>query len=93
VHQACKTRTQYVSCSTGPSVVSIKKRRTHYVENGFLHRLESVGHVVHSGASGCERSMHYFSCSGGPGAVSRKSVLGHVALNFYFCIRWDLQVT
>jgi hypothetical protein len=34
--------------------------RTHYVNLVFLHSVQSVGHVVHSG---CEMSMHYLSCS------------------------------
>jgi hypothetical protein len=38
-------------------------------------------------------STHYFSCSGGPGAVLTNRAHGHVMLNLYFCILWDLQVT
>jgi hypothetical protein len=29
-----------------------KRNETHYAELMFLHLVESVGHVVHSGASG-----------------------------------------
>jgi hypothetical protein len=45
-----------------------------------------LGHLVHSGASGCETSTHYYSCSGGTGTDSTKSVRGHIALNLFFCI-------
>jgi hypothetical protein len=45
---------------------------TRYAERVFLHPVESVVHVVHSGALGCETSMHYFSCLGGTGTDSAK---------------------
>jgi hypothetical protein len=67
--------------------------RTHDAELVFLHPLGSMGHVLHSGVSGCEASGHYFSRSGGPGAVSIKSASGHLTLNLCFCIHWDLWVT
>jgi hypothetical protein len=38
-------------------------------------------------------STHYFSCSGGPGVVSIKRAPGHITLNLFFCIRWDLWVS
>jgi hypothetical protein len=34
-----------------------------------------------------------FSHSSGPGAVYIKIAPGHVTLNLYFCIKWDLPVT
>jgi hypothetical protein len=64
-----------------------------YAKLMFLHPVGSTGHVSHYGASGHKISEHYFSCLGGLDAVSIKSVSGHVTLNLYFCIRWDLQVT
>jgi hypothetical protein len=63
-----------------------------YTKLVFLHSVGSVGHVVHSGASGRETSTHSFLCSGGPGAVSMKSVSGHVTPNLCFCIHLDMRV-
>jgi hypothetical protein len=40
-----------------------------------------------------ETSTHNFSCSGGTDTDSTKYALGHVTLNVYYCIRWDLWVT
>jgi hypothetical protein len=41
---------------------------------------------------GREILTHYFSCSGGPSADAIKSAMGHVSLNFYFCIWYDMWV-
>jgi hypothetical protein len=70
-----------------------KRFRTHYAEHVFLHPLGSVGHVVHSGVSEVRNINTLFLCSGGTGTDSTKIVMGHVTLNFCFCIRWDLHVT
>jgi hypothetical protein len=51
----------------------IKRVGTPYAELVFLHRAVSVGHIVHSGASGAQMLTHYFSCLGGTGAVSIKA--------------------
>jgi hypothetical protein len=42
----------FFSCSSGISAVSIKAPGTHYSELVFLHRVRSVGHIVHYGAFG-----------------------------------------
>jgi hypothetical protein len=53
VHLWHKTLRKYFSRSGGPGAVSIKKSAgTRYSELVFLHSEGSVGHVVHSGASG-----------------------------------------
>jgi hypothetical protein len=46
-----------------------KRVGTRYAELVFLHPVGSVGHVVHTGASGHKISTQYFSCSGAPDAV------------------------
>jgi hypothetical protein len=46
--------------------------------------MASVGHVVHSDATGSETSTHYFSCSSGPGVVSIKNAPRHITLNLCF---------
>jgi hypothetical protein len=53
-----------------------KHAGTSYAEPGFLHPVRSVGHVVHSSASGREMSMHYFSCSGVTDIDSTKTAPG-----------------
>jgi hypothetical protein len=60
---------------------------TLYTELVFVHLVGSAGHIVRSSASERESSMHNFSCSGGLGADPTKSTVGHVTLNFCFCIR------
>jgi hypothetical protein len=42
----------------------------------LLHPVGSVGHVVHSNASGPRNVMHYFSCLGAAGVVSINSSPG-----------------
>jgi hypothetical protein len=66
---------------------------TYYFVLVFLYPLQSLGHLVHSGAFDCETLMHYFSCSGGTVADTTKSAPGHVASNLCFCIPCDLLVT
>jgi hypothetical protein len=61
-----------------------KRARTSYTQLLFFNSRGSVGHVVHSGASGRIMLRHYFSCSGGPSAVFIKSALGHVTPNLCF---------
>jgi hypothetical protein len=78
---------------SSPVRFSNKHTEKCYAKPMFLHAVGSVGHIVHSGPSGHEMSRHYFSCLGGPGAVSIKSTPGHVTLNLWFCIKWDLRVT
>jgi hypothetical protein len=52
-----------------------------------------VGHVVHSGGSGCKTSTQYVSCSAETGTDSTKSALVQVAPNLGFYNWWDLEVT
>jgi hypothetical protein len=59
----------------------------------FLNPVGSVGHIVHSSASGQEISTHYFSLLGGPSVVFIKNAFGHVTPNMCFCIRLDPRVT
>jgi hypothetical protein len=70
-----------------------KHARTQYAELVFLHALGSSGDVVHYGASEARNINAIFSCSGGPGSDHTKDTAGHVMLNLWFCIRWDLRVT
>jgi hypothetical protein len=70
-----------------------KRFRTRYVELYFFHPVGSVGHIVHSGASEARNVDTQFFMLGWDGTDSTKIVMGHVTLNFCFCIRWDLHVT
>jgi hypothetical protein len=70
-----------------------KRFRTLYAKLVFSHPVGSTGNVVHSSASGARNVDALFSCSGGTGTDSIKIVLGHVTLNFCFCILWDMRVT
>jgi hypothetical protein len=57
---------------------------THYPELVFLHLAGSVGHIVHSVASGAQNINAPFSCSGGTKLDSTKSALEHVTPNLCF---------
>jgi hypothetical protein len=66
---------------------------TGYPEVVVLHPVETMGHVVHSGAFSHETLMRYFSYSGGLGLVYIKSTPRHVTLNVCFFIWLDLLIT
>jgi hypothetical protein len=84
----------YFTCSGGRCAISRKSTPGHVTPNFcFLHPVGSMGHVVHSGASGKRNVVHYFPCLGGPDAVSIKSTAGQVTPNLWFCIQWDMWVT
>jgi hypothetical protein len=70
------------------------KRRigTRYTELVLLHPVGSTSHVLHSVAYGMPNVNTLFSCLGGTKSDSIKSAHGHVTLNMYSCIRWDLWV-
>jgi hypothetical protein len=70
-----------------------KNDGTHYVELVFLHPVEFVGYVVHSGAS-MERNIDplFFKLSR-PGADPTKSTSEHVTWYLCFCILCDMWVT
>jgi hypothetical protein len=93
VHPGRETSLHYFHVLVGPCGSHRKRTGTHYVELMFLHPVRSVGHVMRSGASGCEMSMHYFSFSGGPSVGPTRSTSEHVIVNLYFCIPSDLGVT
>jgi hypothetical protein len=66
---------------------------TRYAGLVFLHPMDlwiTLCILVHPGRA---TATHYFSCSGATGRDLMKSTSGHVTLNMYFCIRWDVQVT
>jgi hypothetical protein len=65
---------------------------TCYNDLVFLYSLGSVGHVVHSSASGPQNIDALFFMHGWECAVCRKDTPGHVMLKLCFCIRWDLWV-
>jgi hypothetical protein len=69
-----------------------KRFRTHYAKPAVSHLVGSAGKVVHSSASGARNVNALFFMLGGTGTDSRKIVMGHVMMNFCFCIRWDLHV-
>jgi hypothetical protein len=48
--------------------------------------VESMGHVVHSGASRVRNVDNYFSYSAVLDAFSTKSASGHITSNLFFCI-------
>jgi hypothetical protein len=52
--------TNYFSRSGGPRAISIKSVGTQYTELLFLYPLVSVGHIVHSGASGSQNMIALF---------------------------------
>jgi hypothetical protein len=64
-----------------------------YAELVFLHPVVPVDHVVHFSAFGALNIDTLFSCSGGMSKDCTKSVMGHVKMNFCFCIVLDLRVT
>jgi hypothetical protein len=70
-----------------------KRVRTCDTKLIFLHPVGSVDHVVHSDVPGAQNINGLFFMFRWDGAVSIKSVVGHIAPNFYFCIRRDLWVT
>jgi hypothetical protein len=65
---------------------------THYAKLVFLHTVDSVGHVVRSGASGVRNVDTLFFMLGWAQWGSTKCVLGQVTPNLCFSTRWDLQV-
>jgi hypothetical protein len=71
------------------------KRRTgtHYAEVVFLHRVLSVGHIVHSGVSEPQNVNALFFMLEWPDAGSIKGTLGHVTPELSFCIWYYLRVT
>jgi hypothetical protein len=70
-----------------------KRLRILYAKLVFSHPVGYTGNVVHYSASGVRNVDALFLCSGGTGTDSIKIVLGHVTLNFCFCILWDMRVT
>jgi hypothetical protein len=65
---------------------------THYAELVFLHLVRSSGHVVHSGVAGTRNDNTLFFMHRWTRTVLTKDALGHVVLNMYFCIWWNLWV-
>jgi hypothetical protein len=65
---------------------------THYAELVFLHLVRSAGHVVHSGVAGTQNDNTLFFMLRWTRTVLTKDALGHVVLNMYFCIWWNLRV-
>jgi hypothetical protein len=57
---------------------------TRYVELVFLHAVGSVGHVVHSIASGTRNINTLFSCSGATESDLTQIAPGHVKSNLCF---------